>query len=121
MNARGFTLLEVLVALAVVAIALLALLSASGHYTRQSHDLRERTLAYWVALDRLAEYQVATVFPDTGVSRGETVQAGERWTWAAVVSEAPGEPGLRRIDIRVARPERPDAAVSTLTGFIGRE
>lgn len=121
MKSRGFTLLEVLVALFVVAVALLALLTASGHYTRQSHELRERTLAHWVALDRIAAYRREPGFPDTGVSRGETMQAGERWAWTAVVSEAPGERDLRRLDVQVARAVRPDAPVVTFTGFIGRE
>lgn len=120
MNTRGFTLLEVLVSLVIVAVALLALLTAAGHYARQSYELRERTLAQWIALDRLAEYQVDRALPGPGVERGETVQLGERWVWSVVIVEAPGEPDLRRLDIGVARPDRPDAPVATLTGFIGQ-
>ncbi|MFN2300783.1 MAG: type II secretion system minor pseudopilin GspI [Gammaproteobacteria bacterium] len=117
---RGFTLIEVLAALAVVGIAMLALVSTTGQYTRQSADLRERTVAQWVAVNRLAEYRIDGVFPEPGTETGDVVQAGERWIWRALVSPAPGEDDLRRIDIAVSRPERPDAPVVTVTGFVGR-
>lgn len=116
---RGFTLLEVLVAVAVVGIALLAMLTASAHYSRQSFELRERTVAHWVALDRLAAYRLEAGLPDTGVERGETVQLDERWSWSAVINEAPGEAGLRRIDVHVARAGTPDETIFILTGFVG--
>jgi general secretion pathway protein I len=117
---RGFTLVEVLVALAVVGIAMLALMSSAGHYTRQSAELRDRMIAGWVASDRLTRYRLARVFPDASVDSGEVEQYGRSWVWTAVITPAPGEDDLRRIDVSVARAEAPDATVVLLTGFVGR-
>lgn len=117
---RGFTLVEVLVALAVVGIAMLALMSSAGHYTRQSAELRDRMVAGWVASDRLARYRAAAAFPEPSVETGQVEQAGEDWVWTAVITPAPGEDDLRRIDVTVARAARADATVLLLTGFVGR-
>lgn len=120
MTARGFTLVEVLVALVVVGIAMLALTTTAGHYTRQSAELRDRTVAHWVASNRLAEYRIEKSFPETGTSTGEVEQAGRRWVWRVLVSPAPGEEDLRRLDVAVADAARPDAPIVIVTGFIGR-
>lgn len=117
---RGFTLVEVLVALAVVGIAMLALMSSAGHYTRQSAELRDRMIAGWVASDRLTRYRVAGEFPDASVESGRVEQAGEDWVWRAVITPAPGEDDMRRIDVTVAHASDPDASVVLLTGFVGR-
>lgn len=120
MTVRGFTLVEVLVALVVVGIAMLALTTTAGHYTRQSAELRDRTIAHWVASNRLAEYRIEQAFPETGTSTGDVEQAGRRWVWRVLVSPAPGEDDLRRVDVSVADAERPDAPIVIVTGFIGR-
>lgn len=120
MTRNGFTLIEVLVALVVVAVGLLALVSTSAHYTRQSAELRDRVHANWVAADRLAEFRLEAGFPETGTERGETTLGGQRWHWRAVVTPAPGEADLRRIDVVVAKAASPDDTVTVLTGFIGR-
>ena len=120
MNARGFTLVEVLIAFAVVGIALLALSTTAGHYLRQSAELRDRTHAHWIAQDRLAEYRLERAFPDPGIETGDAEAFGRRWVWRVAVLPAPGEDDLRRIDVAVALAERPDAPVAVMTGFIGR-
>lgn len=120
MKQSGFTLVEVLVALVVVGLALLALMTNSAHYTRQSSDLRDRTIATWVASNRLAEYRLRQSFPEPGTERGEVVQDGQRWFWLAVVTAAPGEEDLGRIDVAVAHERDPEASIVVLTGFIGR-
>jgi general secretion pathway protein I len=120
MNARGFTLVEVLVALSVVAIGLLALVSTSGYYARQSADLRDRAYAGWVASNQLAALRIEPGFPEPGTETGESTLGGVRWSWRVVVSPAPGEQDLRRIDVTVAHAATPDDTVVVLTGFIGR-
>ncbi|MEX0899968.1 MAG: type II secretion system minor pseudopilin GspI [Gammaproteobacteria bacterium] len=120
MTVRGFTLVEVLVAFVVVGIAMLALTTTAGHYTRQSAELRDRTIAHWVASNRLAEYRIEQAFPEAGTSTGEVEQAGRRWVWRVLVSPAPGEDDLRRLDVAVATAERPDEPLVIVTGFIGR-
>lgn len=70
-RARGFTLLESLVALAIVAIALVSALRAMGATAQSTAALREHTLASWVAQNRLAMHRATAAWPAIGEYRGE--------------------------------------------------
>lgn len=114
---RGFTLIEVLIALAVVAIALLALTRAASVQVQSFDGLRERTLAGWVGANVLAETRLATAFPPTGRSDGRMQLAGRDWRWTRDVQPTPNA-DIRRIEISVFLGEsnEPSAALS---GFAG--
>jgi general secretion pathway protein I len=113
---RGFTLIEILVAVAVLAIAMSAILSGMARYADNVGRLRERTVALWVAHNRLTEIELAPVWPNVGESDGEMKLGGITWTWEAEVKETTDE-NLRRIDIRVLSPSR-DGNAATLSAFI---
>jgi general secretion pathway protein I len=98
--ARGFTLLEVLVALAVLALALAAAVSAGAAYVGNQAYLQERTLAHWVARNVLVELQLERGWPGTGKREDTASMAGREWTWSATVAETPEE-DMRRVDIEV--------------------
>lgn len=68
-GARGFTLLEVLVALVIVAVALGACLRATGMLADSSAGMRERTLAQWSATNHLARMRLANTLPPPGLHR----------------------------------------------------
>lgn len=116
---RGFTLLEVMVALAVVAIALTAVLSSSGRTVRNAAELRDRTIAQWVAENRLAELRLESGWPSTGRTRGQAEMAGRDWFWTMRVAETEDE-DLRRVEVEVARDRADDDGVFTMLGFVGR-
>lgn len=99
-SARGFTLVEVLVALAVLAIALAAVMHAMGQAIDTSTGLRDRTLALWVAQERATKYQMEHAWPAVDTSDGTTEFAGREWRWQDRVSSTP-VPELRRIDIEI--------------------
>jgi len=99
---RGFTLIEVLVALAIVAMSVGALLGTLTSAASNISYLRDKTLAEWVALNRLAEIRTAQLMPDKGKRSGNAVMGGMRWQWEQEVVELPIK-GLFRIDVR-ARP-----------------
>lgn len=111
----GFTLIEVLIALAVVAIALLGLTRTAALEVRDFDALRERTLAGWVAANVLAEARVSGALPSTGTSDGRVELGGRAWRWTRDVSATP-DPDIRRIDIRVFAGEAKDS-VASLSGF----
>lgn len=113
--ARGFTLVEVLVALAVVGIGLAALIGAAGRATSEAADLRDRTYANWVAQNVLTEIRISAEALDTGVRRGEELMGGQRWEWTMEISEA-GIPQLRHLEIQVGR-EGLEGSVVTLVAF----
>ena len=62
---HGFTLLEVMVALAVIAFALAAAVSAVSGNTRNAAGLQQRTYAHWVAMNKMAELQISQQWPAT--------------------------------------------------------
>lgn len=126
--ARGFTLLEVLVALAVLAVALGAVIQATGSFTRNQAYLRDRTFAEWVAHNQLVSMQLATEWPSIGQKKGEVEfpeaaasVAAREWRWVMQVTQTPEE-DLRRVDIEIyplaAPPEA--SALARLTGFLGK-
>ncbi len=116
-RADGFTLLEVLVALAVVSMAMLAVLGSAGQSTRTVVGLRDRTFAEWVAENRLAELRLAPDWPDLGDSDGDSELAGEQWHWKVHVIKT-ADPDLRRIEVDVALKDKPDDTIQSLVGFI---
>ena len=117
-HARGFTLIEILVALAIVAVALAAGMRAVAQSTDGATALKQRTLALWVAQNRLAAAQLATPWPAPGIRDGEATQAGARFVWRENVSGTPN-PAFRKVEIVVADPAVPDYALARLVGYVG--
>jgi general secretion pathway protein I len=101
-RARGFTLLEVLIALAIVAMAVGALLGTVTSSASSVIYLKDKTIAEWVALNRLTEVRIAQNMPDLGKRTGTSDMGGMKWQWEEEVVELPIK-GMFRIDIR-ARP-----------------
>jgi general secretion pathway protein I len=81
--------------------------------------LKARTLALWVAQNRLAVAQIAPGALSPGTTQGQATQAGMAFVWKATVSGTPN-PAFRRIDIVVAEPALPDYALARLTGYVAQ-
>jgi len=116
---RGFTLIEVLVALAILAVALAAASRAAAMMADSSAELRERLLAGWVAQNRLAELQARRARPEAGIREGEVEQAGVKMVWREAVSATQNR-AFRRIEISVAAVGRDARALARLTGYLAR-
>ena len=114
---RGFTLLEIVVALAIVAIGLAAALRATAQVTTGTESARMRLVASWVSQDRLAEHIARANFPTPGSVTGNATQGPFRFSWRETVSQT-AEPALRQIEIVVAAADRPDYALARLSGFL---
>ena len=114
---RGFTLIEVLVALAIVAVALSAGMRALAQGADGASSLKARTLALWVAENRLARAQLDLSPQGATVASGEETQAGMTLAWRQTIG-ATLNPAFRRIEIVVTEPGRPDYALAGLAGYL---
>jgi general secretion pathway protein I len=115
-RSAGFTLVEVLVALAIVSIALLAALRTAGVGTTQTGDLRARLLAGWVAENRLAEHSARGDWLPTGIARGSELQGGIEFGWREEVLATPN-PAFRRVDVFVHAAQDEAHVLAHFTGF----
>jgi len=118
---HGFTLIEVLVALAIFGIVALTLLTTSRDQTRQASAIEDRLLAHWIALNTLTDLQSGNEFPEIGSTDTTAVMAGRDWFITMDVSATPS-PTVRHIDISVAPYDpiasRPGNDLVTEVGFL---
>lgn len=119
-DALGFTLVELAIALAILAVTLTAVSRASHTGLETHRAMRERTLALWVAQNRIAERLATQRWLAPGAYTGTEVQAGIDFAWREEVSATPN-PVLRRLDVRVAAAAEPMRPLAHLVGFIALE
>lgn len=111
----GFTLVEVLVALGIVAIALLAGLQASAALTANAERQSERVLAQLCAQNALAQIRLARQLPDVGESGTPCLQAGRTLDLLLQVQPTPN-PNFRRVDARLSHDGQHLLQLSTVVG-----
>ena len=119
LTANGFTLLEILIALAILAIGLAAAMRAIGAASNTSYDLKQRLLAQWVAQNRVAELKARSIWPDVGASEGEEEQAGQRFVWQQTVTATPNQ-AFRRVEVKVLFPGELSHGLATLVAYVHR-
>ncbi len=117
-NLWGFTLIEVLVALAILAIALAAAARAANVATDSAQETRLRTLATWIAQNRVAELNATRSFPGAGNVSGRSSMAGIEFEWRQATSETPNA-AFRKIEIKVLRPGETQS-LTTLNAYLVR-
>ena len=97
---KGFTLVEVLVAVSILALVMVTLGQSMGATARAYTNINETHLGFLVASDKLVEMQVYQQWPSTGTSDSEVSRNGRDWWIETTVSEGP-YPDTRRVDIEV--------------------
>ena len=115
----AFTLLEVLVALAVLAMGMGAVIKVVSSQSIQISYLKEKTIAQWVAINKANEVQLAA-WPATGTSRGSEFMAQQEWIWKLTVSNTPDK-DIRRLDIEVNRADEKGEPLVRFIAFKGNQ
>lgn len=113
----AFTLVEVMVALAIIALSLTAIASKMSRMIDTSNSMRERTYASWIAQNKITELRLANVIPEVSTTSGDIEYANVTWRWRAVISES-GIENLFRVDVEVLDADG-DYMIRKVTGFIG--
>jgi general secretion pathway protein I len=116
-RSRGFTLVEVLVALAIVSTALMAALRVAGQGTNVAGELRARMFAGWVAENRFAEHRARADWLPLGIARGTQIQGGVEFAWREEVIATPNS-AFRRVDVFVSTPADESHTLARLAGFV---
>lgn len=115
----GFTLLEILVALAILAIALAAIITLASNQTVSTAHLRDKTLAHWVAMNKIAELQLTAEWPAKGKKQGDEEMGLHQWHWVRTITETPDD-RVRQVDISVFRNKTDERPVTSLTSFLSQ-
>jgi general secretion pathway protein I len=114
---KGFTLVEVLVALLIIAVTLGAGLRALNQVTDLSGSLDKRRIARWVAEDHIALYRAQRLIPKEGLIEGHTRQAGIDWVWTESIEKLPRSP-FQKITVKVREDQADANTLAQIAAFI---
>jgi len=112
----GFLLVEVLVALVILAIPLAAIIHAVSQAIDTTAALRDRNIAMWVAQDRLTMHRIERDWPSLKTTTGTSEMAGRSWRWQEKAISTPVAQ-LRRVEIEIRDENGPDM-LAKLVGLL---
>src|SRR3569833_3725050 len=116
---RGFTLIEILVALAIIATAVAAIVAGVSGYVSNAVFLCDRTLAQWVVMNKAAELQLGNDWPTPGTQHGESLMADHEWSWEVKIS-ATDDPDVVRLDVSAYADTRRTASLADAVANLGQ-
>lgn len=114
---RGFTLLEVMIALVVITLGSAAVINTTTESGWKSAQLKQKTIASWVAQNQIALYRAKRTWNNDSTKSGQVEMANATWIYQMKIS-ATDDPGLRQIDVDVLL-KGEDGVKASVTGFIG--
>ena len=116
-RSAGFTLIEVMVALVIVALGMMAVNTQLNRYTVAATYVEQKTLASCIATNKLTELSIAPNWPSVGDYEEDGEFAGQQWRCDIVVEETP-VPNLHRVDVSVTLRSDPERVVHKVSALI---
>ncbi len=117
--AAAFTLIEILVAVAILAIALAATTRAASLATDGSLETRQRLLATWAAQNRISQLRAMRIFPPVASTSMSAEQGGLALVIEETVTDTPN-PIIRRVDLAVADARDPGRVLGRMTAYVSQ-
>ena len=114
---RGFTLLEAMVALVIVALGMMAVNTQLNRYAAAAVYIEQKTLASWIATNKLTELSVGPTWPAVGDSNEDVDFAGQKWRCVIKIQETPVK-NLHRVDVSVSLAADPKRVVHKVSALI---
>jgi general secretion pathway protein I len=118
-SSYGFTLIEILVAMTIIAIAMAALIKASGDYTTSAAYLKQKTLAHYVAMNELNKLQIAHTWPAIGTDKTTVNLASHDWAVKREILET-ADPATHAARFTIFIDADYKQAVSSLQGYLSQ-
>ena len=116
----AFTLLEVLIAMVIFGTTVSFLLRNINDQERVHLDIKIKTVAHWVALNKMAETRIAKTWPSIGVTRGDAEMRDHKWYWLQTVSKTT-EKEMRQVEIEVRYEQSDELPATRFVSFIGEK
>jgi general secretion pathway protein I len=120
MHNKGFTLLETLVALAIVGIAMAAAMRSTYFAIDTVADLKTRTMATWVAQNVSNQLLATRLFPEPGALSGKATQGMQAFEWRQEISTTPNY-SFRRVEVKVFLAENPEYVIARQVNYVARQ
>ena len=114
---KGFTLLEIMVAIAILATAMTAIIKSTGQVSNNAFMLRQKTFAHWVAQNKMNELLITKAWPNTGKDKDEASLADLDWNLEIETEATPVET-IRKVTIYVSAADSEDEVASSITGYL---
>ncbi|MDX1561520.1 MAG: type II secretion system minor pseudopilin GspI [Gammaproteobacteria bacterium] len=113
----GFTLIETVVALLIVSLGMTAVYMQLNQFATNSIYMQEKTIAGWIASNRLTELSIASEWPEIGDDEEELEYAGRLWQLQIEIA-ATDVDNLRRAEVAVSLADRPERVLHTVAALI---
>lgn len=116
---KGFTLIEVLLALSVFSLAGLALLNTADTHFNSLNNIEEKMIADWVASNQLVEVHITNVWPPRNNKKGKVEMAGREWHWVQKVIKT-NDNDMRAVVVEVKTDEKSELALTSLVTYVSK-